>query len=70
MYVWIRWTDVTFILVVILAFAFAFTKCVRHRAARAGKKNQRMRTAEVRRDRYGRELNGSAAILSPKDMWE
>jgi hypothetical protein len=70
MYEWLQWTDVTFILVVILAFAFAFTKCVRHQAVRSAKKSQRVETANVRQDGFGRERNGSAAILSAKDLWE
>lgn len=70
MYEWLRWTDVTFILVVILAFAFAFTKCVRHQAARAGKKSHRLELGNIHKGSFARELEGKRAMLSPKDLWE
>jgi hypothetical protein len=70
MYEWLRWTDVTFTLVVILAFAFAFTKCLRHQAVRSAKRHHRVVAGDIHKGSFGRELDGTRAILSPKDLWE
>lgn len=70
MYEWLRWTDVTFVVVVMLAFAFAFAKCVRHQATQSAKKAQRVGSADVRKGGFTREIDGTTAILSPKDLWE
>ena len=66
MFEWLRWTDVMFMLVVVIAFAFAFTKCVRHKAVRSSRKAQR----DPSTGRLGRRLNGSSGAISAEDLWE